>query len=331
MRPTAEKLSETPIEENVSMAKTIVAGILATVAMMILLGLFGKNWIKDVGNFFVSESNDELLAYTIGVLINFGIGILYAFGYVKLMLRIRELNDILKGMVYGTALMVIAYAIFPYVTALAKFKHARSHAVASAVAEEKKIVAQEKTAVTASSAAEKVQLKNEDQLKNEAQEKSKEQFQKEEPVVVPNATENNISKDVSVPSDLAASAAPVESISPDANSESNKDSKKSETVTKSEPETKAKPEAKAEPEPKSEAKPEPKAGTDSKGEATTDEQSQKPQEKSVVGASVLPINEDITAVSDIDVEQNITASWLGYIVYGVVLAIVLQRRKIKSA
>lgn len=153
------------VESDLSISQIVFGGVVATVVMTVFFSLFGNNWIRSIGSLFITNPENVFLIYAVGLLVHFGIGIAYAFAYARWFLPIRELNYIIKGLVYGTALMVIAYAGFPYLASFSQWTHALMGYGVSAKVEQTKVATKPKVS----------ESKNESQEKP-AEKKSSSQF-----------------------------------------------------------------------------------------------------------------------------------------------------------
>ncbi len=124
--PPPRRSSQTAfdIHQGLKWGRAIVASLIAIVVFTITMGIFGMNIIKDLGNIILLGTTlmgtDAGLTtqYLVGGVLYVLIGIIYGVIYCGIISPLGA-NHLLKGVLYGTVLSVIAIFGLPGLTNLA--------------------------------------------------------------------------------------------------------------------------------------------------------------------------------------------------------------------
>ena len=112
------------IRQGLRWGRAIIASIIATAVMTGTMALFGLNIMKDLGDIimlgtkFMGTGAGQLSHYLVGGAFHLVIGIFYGVIYAGLISPLGA-SQILKGVLYGTVLSVIAVLGLPVLTNLA--------------------------------------------------------------------------------------------------------------------------------------------------------------------------------------------------------------------
>ena len=124
--PPRRRSSQTAfdIHQGLKWGRAITASLIAIVVFTITMGIFGINTIKDLGNIILHGTtlmgtNAGLTTqYLVGGVLYVLIGIIYGVIYCGIISPLGA-NHLLKGVLYGTVLSVIAIFGLPGLTNLA--------------------------------------------------------------------------------------------------------------------------------------------------------------------------------------------------------------------
>ena len=103
---------DTPPAKPFSWSRAITAGLIATIAITISLGLTGMNIMKSLGSMLLPDAT-VAVQYLAGGLFHLAVGLFYGVAYAWLFGKVREWNPLFKGAVFGLAITAIALAVMP--------------------------------------------------------------------------------------------------------------------------------------------------------------------------------------------------------------------------